>query len=53
MYLTTERKKTYMKMECAKAGVRFEQAIDRVELEMNRNSRLRFIGVCDLNQWKR
>ena len=37
-----------MKMECAKAGVKFEQAIDRVDLEMARNSRLRFIGVCDL-----
>ena len=48
MYLTTERKKTYMKMECAKAGVKFEQAIDRVDLEMTRTARLRFIGVWDL-----
>ena len=47
-YLTTERRKTYMKMECAKAGVKFEQAIDRVDLEMTRNCRLRYIGVCDL-----
>ena len=47
-YLTTERRKTYMKMECKKAGVKFEQASDRVDLEISRNTRLRFIGACDL-----